>query len=290
MGEVLEDSGPDLLQIDAIDDGVDEGRDHQEFRSQRVLQRLQRVAAAVTRVHGVEHQRDGEDEQRDEVRQTRLSKLPAVRARPERSSDQVAVGNQDESGLRDVREHEREAVDVVDGRVDAARQLHHLPVGAEDLAKVPSAERQPGGQGDAHHRLQQREAPGEQQQLRHLLPRHQRPVLQRLTDGQVAVVRHDSQTGEFAEDITINCKYLSQTAGVRNDVRVGQKVVKQLWVETRRSADPIKTQVRQKDVDGLMEHLLQTDGDDERQVDKDSEEVQGQGEGKVDLMVGQRVV
>lgn len=79
MGEVLEYSGPDLLQFDAIDEGVDEGRDHQELCRQGVLQRLQQAAAAVTRVHGVEHQRDGEDEQRDEVWQTRLNELPAVR-------------------------------------------------------------------------------------------------------------------------------------------------------------------------------------------------------------------
>lgn len=201
----------------------------------------------------------------------------------------MTVGNQDESSLRDVREHEYEAVDVVEGRV-RARQLHHLPVGAEDLANVLSAEWQPGGQEHAHHRLQQREAPGEQQQLRHLLWCHQRPVLQRPTDGQVTVVRHDSQTGELTENITVNYKYLSQTADVRDDVRVGQKVMKQLRIETRCSADPIKAQVTQEDVDGLMERFLQTDGDDEHQVHKDGEEVRHEGEGKVDLTVGQRVV
>lgn len=56
MGEVVEDPGPDLMQVHAIDDGVDEGWDHKELCGQRVLQRLQRAAVAVTGVHGVEHQ------------------------------------------------------------------------------------------------------------------------------------------------------------------------------------------------------------------------------------------
>lgn len=289
VGEVVEDPGPDLMQVHAIDDGVDEGWDHKELCGQRVLQRLQRAAVAVTGVHGVEHQWAGEDEQRGEVRHTRLHKLPAVGAQPQRGSDQVGVGHQDESGLRHVREHEHEAVHVVDGGV-GARQLHHLPVGAEDLGDVASAERQAGRQHRAHHRLQQREAPGQQQQLHHPLRRHQSPVLQRLTDGQVAVVRHDGQTGELTENITVHNKHLGQTAGVRDDVRVGQEVVEQLRVETGRSADAVKTQVAQEDVDGLVERFLQADGDDERQVDEDGEEVRQQSQGEVDLPVCQRVV
>lgn len=289
MGEVAEHPGPDLMQVDAVDDGVDEGRDDQELCGQRVLQRLQRSPAAVTRVHDVEHQRAGEDQQRDEVRQTRLDELPAVRLQPERGSDQVCVGHQDESGLRHVQKHEHKAIDVVEGRV-GARQLHHLPVSAEDLGQVASAERQLGRQCDAHHRLQDGEAPGEKQQLGHLLHRHQRLVLQRPTDGQVAVVRHDGQTGELTEDVTVNHKYLSQTAAVRDDVRVGQKVVKQLRVETRSSKDAVQTQVTQEDVEGLVERSLHTDGDHQHQVDQDGEEVRRQSEREVKVTVCQRVV
>lgn len=289
MAEVAEDPGPDLMQVHAVDDGVDEGREHQELCRQRVLQRLQRAAAAVTRVHDVKHRRAGEDQQRDEVRQTRLHELPAVGAQPERGSDQVGVGHQDESGLRDMREHEHEAVDVVDGRVRAGK-LHHLPVGAEDLGDVVPAERQAGRQSDAHHRLQQREAPGEQQQLHHPLHGHQGAVLQRPADGHVAVVRHHRQAGELTENIPVNDDHLRQTARVGDDVRVGQKVMEKLRVEARSSKDAVKTQVAQEDVKGFVQRFLQTDGDDERQVDEDGEEIRRQSQREEDVTVGQRVV
>ncbi|KAG7225937.1 hypothetical protein INR49_018538 [Caranx melampygus] len=100
---VEEDPGPDLLQVDAIDDGVDERRHHQELCRQRVVQRLQRAAAAVAGVHGVKHQGEGEHQEGDEVRQTRLNELHAAGARPERGADQVCVGDQDEPCLSDVR-------------------------------------------------------------------------------------------------------------------------------------------------------------------------------------------
>lgn len=291
LGEVGEDLGADLLQIDSVDNRVDERRNHQKLCRQRVPQRLQRAAAAaaVPGEHDVEQQRRGEDEQRDEVRQTRLHELPAVGARPQRGAHQVRVGHQDESGLRQVREREHEAVDVVEGGV-GARQLHHLPVGAEDLVHVAAAERQAGGEDHSARRLQQREAPGEQQQLRHFLRRHHRAVLQRPADRHVAVVRHDGQTGELTEHVTVDDEQLRQTAVVRDDVALRQQVVQQLRVETGRSADPVQTQVTQEDVDGLVQRLLHAHGDHERQVHQDGEQVRHEGEGEVHLPVCQRVV
>lgn len=254
-GEVEEDPGPDLLQFDAIDDGVDERRHHQELCRQRIVQRLQRAAAAVAGVHGVKDQGEGEHQQGDEVRQTRLNELHAARPRADRGADQVCVGDQDESCLSDVREGEHQAVDVVDGGVGAG-QLHHLPVGAEDFRDVAVAEGQSGGEAEAHHRLQQREAPGEQQQLRHPLRRHQRVVLERLTDGQVAVIGHDGQAGELTEHIVVHHEQLRHAARVRDDVGFGQEVVEQLRVEAGRSADPVHTQVTQEHVNGLVQCLV----------------------------------
>lgn len=79
-----------------------------------------------------------------------------------------------------------------------------------------------------------------------------------------------------SQKTTVNHNNLSETASVRDDVRVQQQAVKQLRVKTGGSTDPIKTQVAYKDVDRLMKRWLPADSDYQRQIDEDCDEVRHQ--------------